>query len=541
MLVAALTLTHLLAAGSIVDVGLRSEGRTSFLSEPVADGFGSNLTAIGLTPSVRAAWQGDGLLVDGNYAPNLSLIYPSSDYFLVMHRLGGRVDYTATPRLRLSLDLIGAIGDVDAGAAVRDLGNSRAAQLVGGGKLAQFPFGDVVVGGTATWRFDRRTTLSFDTRVQGTGSPSPGEDEQVILPPQVRPEMTFGASYLLTPTDSVTGNLLLKGAAIADERGVVGGGGGYAGFTPSVSYNRTLMNGVVSTSRVGWLTALVDEANGRDLLLHGLPLIDQRLQASVNLSGEAAIEGSVIFGVGPFSDPLGGLLEERVTAGVQGAWRVNRNLTFTTSATAFAALYAVGGNVEIVEGAETAVGGSFGASYNLTEWIAVTAEGLGTSRVISDKFGQLSEIRPEMTLVVGISGAFNLFHEGVRPIGTDPRPGRSVGTRSVSLPGSARAFTGKTEKGVKPRSSSFRQDLKPGTAADEIDEDDALDRRRRGLTVDESRLKKRKAEKAADLEKKEDKKEDEKDNPKDGKKDPKKLGKDGKPLPPKPPPSALSP
>jgi hypothetical protein len=230
-----------------------------------------------------------------------------------------------------------------------------------------------------------------------------------------------------------------------------------------------------------------------------------------------------------------------VTAGVQGAWRVNRNLTFTTSATAFAALYSVGGNVEIVEGAETAVGGSFGASYNLTEWIAVTAEGLGTSRVISDKFGQLSEIRPEMTVVVGLSGAFNLFHEGVRPIGTDPRPGRSVGTRAVSLPGSGRAFTGKVEKAVKPQSSSFRQDLKPGTSTDEIDADDALDRRRRGLTVDESRIKKRKAEKVADVEKKDDKKVEEQDKTKDGKKDPKKVGKDVKPLPAKPAPPSSSP
>ena len=46
----ALAVATWLAAGSIVDVGLRSEGRTSFLSEPVAEGFGSNLTVVGLTP-----------------------------------------------------------------------------------------------------------------------------------------------------------------------------------------------------------------------------------------------------------------------------------------------------------------------------------------------------------------------------------------------------------------------------------------------------------------------------------------------------------
>lgn len=527
----AVALSTFMAAGSVVDVSARAEGRTSFLSEPVADGFGANLTVVGVTPMVRAAYEGNGLVLDGNYAPNLSVIYPSSDYFLAMHRWGGRLDWTTTPRLRLSADITGAIGDLDAGAAVRDLGNSRAAELVGGGNLTQFPFADVIAGGTATYRADPRTTLSFDTRFEATGSPSPGEDEQLILPPQIRPEATAGYTYLLTPTDSLTANLLLKGAAIADKRGVLGNGGGYVGVTPSLSYNHTIMNGVVATTRAGWLTAIVDEAKGRGRLLHGLPVADGRLQSSVNLSGEAAIEGTLLGGVGPFSDPLGGLLEERISAGVQGAWRVNRDLTFTTSATAFGTLYAIGGNAEIAQEAQTSVGGSFGVAYNLTEWVSVTAEGLGTSRVISDKFGALTELRPELTVVVGLSGAFNLFHDGARPAGTDPRPGRSVGSKVVALPGSSRAFTGKDDEKDKDKKkkerSSFRQDTELGKPDDELDEDDAVDRRRRGLTVDEKRLKKKKADKAEDEKKDEEKKDEDKDKKgKDGKKvDPKKAPK----------------
>jgi hypothetical protein len=528
----ALTISTVLAAGTIVDVGARAEGRASILSEQVADGFGNSLMVVGVTPSIRAAYEGQGLVLDGNYAPNLSVIYPSSDYFLAMHRWGGRVDWTATPRLRLSADVNGALGDLDAGAAVRDVGG-RAGAVLGGGNLTQFPFADVVAGGTAVYRWDPRITLTFDTRVEGTGSPTPGEDEELIIPPQVRPEATAGWTYLLTPTDSLTLNLLLKGAAIADKRGVLGNGGSYVGLTPSLAYNHTIMNGVVTSTRAGWLTAVVDEAKGRDALLHGLPLLDERLTSSVNLSGEAAIEGTLLFGVGPFSDPLGGLLEERISAGVQGAWRVNRDLTFTTSATAFGTLYAIGGNALIAQEAQTSVGGSFGVAYNLTEWVSVTAEGLGTTRVISDKFGALAELRPEMTVVVGISGAFNLFHEGVRPAGTDPRPGRSVGTRVVGLPGSAKAFNGKDDdkdKKKKKERSSFRQDRELGKPDDELDEDDVLDRRRRGLTVDEKRLKKRKAEAAEEEEKKEEEKNDEdKDKDKDKKgKDSKKDAKKGK-------------
>src|SRR6187397_2787860 len=100
MLVAsALGLSSLIAAGSIVDVGAKAEARTSFLSADVADGFGNTLSAVGITPSVRAAYQGQGLILDANYGPNLTLIYPSSDYLLLMHRWGARVDWTASPRL----------------------------------------------------------------------------------------------------------------------------------------------------------------------------------------------------------------------------------------------------------------------------------------------------------------------------------------------------------------------------------------------------------------------------------------------------------
>ena len=522
-----LALSSVLAAGSVVDVSAKAEARTSFLSAAVADGFGSNLSVVGITPGIRGAYEGQGLILDANYAPNLSLIYPSSDYFLVMHRWGGRVDWTASPRLRFSADTTAAAGDLDAGAAVRDLGNSRAAQLVGGGNLTQFPFLDIIAGGGVTYRLDARTTLNAGLRGEITGSPSPGAEEQLVLPPQARPEGNVGVTWLLTPTDSLSGDFLVRSAIIADERGVLGKGGGYVGFTPSVSYNRTLMNGVVVTGRGGWLTGFVDEGIQRDVLLVGLPLVDGRLQASVNLSGQAAIEGTLLFGVGPFSDPLGGLLEERISGGVQGAWRVNRDLTLTTSATAFGTLYAVGGNAELAQEAQTAVGGSFGAAYNLTEWISVTAEALGTSRVISDKFGVLTELRPELTVVAGITGTFNAFHEGERPAGTDPRPGRSVGTRAVALPGSARAFTGNTDEDAaaetkkKKERGSFRQVRELGKPDDALSADDVVDRRRRGLTVDEKRLQKKaatlKEEKAAEKDK-----EKEREKEKSGKRDPKK-------------------
>ncbi len=543
----ALTLSTALAAGSVVDLGAKAEVRTSILSAPVADGFGNTLFVVGLTPSVRAAYQGQGVVLDANYAPSLSLIYPSSDFFLVLHRGGGRADWTATSRLRLSADIQGAIGDLDAGTAQRQLG-ARAGALVGGGNLTQFPFADVVAGGTAFYRHDARFTWNVDARVNATGSPSPSPDEQLILPPQVRPESTIGLTYLLSSTDSLSGNVLVKGAAIADKFGVLGGGGGYGAVTPSLTWNRTLMNGVVASTRGGWLTGLVDDGKQRDLQLVGLPLVDGRLQAAVNLSGEAAIEGTLLAGVGPFSDPLGGLLEERVSGGVQGAWRVNRQLTFTTSATAFGTLYAIGGNVAIAQESQTSVGGTFGVAYNLTEWISLTGEGLGTSRVIADKFGAVTQLAPELTVLVGISGAFNAFNQGERPAGTDPRPGRSIGTRPVSLPGSSKAFSGKDEdaddkKKKKEERSSFRQQRGPEA---ELDADDVLDRRRRGLTVDERRLVKKKAAKKADDDADKEKKnkgtdkddDDKSKKSKDGKKIDKKAkgGKDVK----KPPPSSTT-
>ena len=99
-----------IAAGVVVDGTARLEGRTSFLSEPVADGFSNQLSVAGITPILRAAWQGEGLFLDANYAPNFSLITPSRDIFLVMHRFGGQANIVLTPRLRLGFDVIGAVG-----------------------------------------------------------------------------------------------------------------------------------------------------------------------------------------------------------------------------------------------------------------------------------------------------------------------------------------------------------------------------------------------------------------------------------------------
>jgi hypothetical protein len=212
-------------------------------------------------------------------------------------------------------------------------------------------------------------------------------------------------------------------------------------------------------------------------------VLDGALRASVNLSGEGAIEGSLVAGLTPSSDPLGGLLEERVGAGVQGAWRVNRNLTFTTAVSSFATLYAIGGNAAIAEESSTAVGGSVGMAYNLTEWISLTAEGLGTARVISDKFGRLVELRPDVTFAVGITGAMNLFRIGERPPGTDPRPGRAVATRPVSLPGTSRAFSGRAERNPARRALT-RAQIEDMDDDELLDANEAIDRRRRGVGDD---------------------------------------------------------
>lgn len=481
--------THL-ATGAAVDVVVQSELRSSWLSEPVADGFSNQLTVGGLTPRVQAAWQGRELFVQGSYAPTLSVITPSSDGFLLMNRFGAQASYTPLPRLRVTADITGAIGDLDAGAAVRDARNSRIAALVGGGNLSQFPFGDVTSGVALGYRLDGRFSLNLSVRNTTTGSPSPGEEEQLVLPLQTRPEATAGLTYLLSSTHSLTGEVQLRSAVLADERAVLGKGGGYVGMAPTLAYNTTVMDGVVSSIRAGWLTAVLDEGRRRDLLLHGLPILDGRLQASMTLSGESAIEGTIVGGLAPSSDPLGGMLEERIGAGIQGAWRVNRKLTLTTAVNAFGTLYAIGGNALVAEENQTSVGGNVGVSYSLTEWIAVTAEALGTSRVIVDKFGRLSELRPDATFMVSLTGAMNLWHVGERPAGTDPRPGRAVATRPVSLPGSARSFTSNgTPRAERPRRKLSEREIEELSETELkalLDDDD--DPRRRGTMTTERKL-----------------------------------------------------
>jgi hypothetical protein len=130
-------------------------------------------------------------------------------------------------------------------------------------------------------------------------------------------------------------------------------------------------------------------------------------------------------------------------------------------------------------------------SYNLTEWIAVNVEALGTSRVVVDKFGRLSELRPDATFLVSITGAMNLWHVGERPAGTDPRPGRAVATRPVTLPGSARSFNPNEEpRRERPRRKLTQREIE---ALDEDElrvllEEDDKNPRRRGAVSTEKKL-----------------------------------------------------
>ena len=73
----------------------------------------------------------------------------------------------------------------------------------------------------------------------------------------------------------------------------------------------------------------------------------------------------------------------------------------------------------------------------------------------------------------------NLFRDGERPPGTDPRPGRAVATRPVSLPGTSRAFSGRAAP--TPRRSLTRSDIANMDDAALLDADEAIDRRRRGV------------------------------------------------------------
>ncbi len=475
-----------LSAGTTLDATVLGEVRESLLSEPVADGFGNQLSAATVTPALRLAHQNREWLFDVGYAPQLSVVYPSEQYFLVVNRAQTQITYSPTPRLRLAFDAVGSIGDQDAGTAIRSLPNSRVRAVVGGGNLSSFPFGEADGGFTGAYRLDSRLSVNSTARLNMTGTPSAGDDENEILPFQVRPVATVGAAYLLTPTDSVQADIEVRGGAIADDFGVLagrgGGGGGFIGVLPIAGYNRQLIDGVVATTRVGWFMGVVDEGLRTDLIAIGNPLLDVAVRAAVDLPGGGAIEGRILGGLTPTSDPLGGLIEERINVGIQGAWRVNRDLSLTTGIDAFGTLYAVGGNADIADENAATLGGTFAMTYNLGEWVALNASVIGQTNLVADKFGNLVELRPEMIFTVGIIGAMNLFRDGARPQGTDPRPGRIIGEQGVSLPGSARAVTGRRPPPPK------KSDVNLKEVKDKDIKEKIIEARRKGIVIDEKKL-----------------------------------------------------
>ena len=453
-----LLLVALLPTGVVVDAGGRGEVRETALAEAPAEGgfFGAQST-LSISPLVRAAWEGPQVFFDGSYAPQLSLVYPSQDLLLLLHRANVRAEYLVEPRVRLSADASGAIGDLDAGAAQRTLASSRGI-LVGGGGLTSFPFASITSGAQLAYRSSPR--LSFDTRarVDVSGSPGAPESERFVVPLQVRPQLGGSGTWLFSQTQSLTGDVSVLGAVTADQ------GPWSWGLQTTTSWNESLSRGVLLSLRAGVLVDVVGADPTVQSQLLFLPVLDGRLRASLNLPDDAAIEGAVVAGLAPFSDPLGGVLEERLSLSFLGGWRANRHLSFSGQVTAFGTLLSVGVASQTALQAQTASTVAAGMSWLINDHWSWDLSALWTGRLLLDKFGRPSQVLNDVGLVAGVTMTFPVYHEGDRPNGTDPRAGRAIGTRAVSLPGSAQSFRGGSQAQApssERRGVGFRQSADP--------------------------------------------------------------------------------
>jgi hypothetical protein len=426
-----------IAAGGVVDATVAADARGTAQAR-----LAPSLTLM-LRPSVRAALEREGAGVDASYAPQLSLVAPSDAFVALLHTGTVRAEAPLSRRLVLHGSATGAFGDLDPSTAQRTL-------LASGGLLDgadALPYAAAAGDLGARVKVRRGIDVDVAGAASYTGSPAASAGSGTALLGTTA-AASFGANgvFVTGRTSALLADLRLRAAERRDDPLAPDADPRFAGASASLGWRTVFGRGLSLDVAAGALTAVVDPGDGVPVAtdrwfgrstksgnasgLVALPEGAVRAVVGLDLAGASALEALVEATLTAATDPLGALLEERLTAAAGLSWRVTRSISARGRLSSFVPVEAFAGVTAV-----TASGGvDGGLSFALSPDVALETGLIGTMRLVEDASGRATGLQGDATALLSLTATETLFHTGSRPRGSDPRPGRSVGERRIGDP-----------------------------------------------------------------------------------------------------------
>lgn len=422
---AVLSVATLLAAGGVVDVAVATEARATQprVDDPAIDTTQAQGGFV-LRPSVSGAVRHAGFAGTLKYSPGLSMLarqdlstFPEVSYsvlYSVLHSLEAGAEAELGPRARVRSTVVGSVGELDPASAQSALQGSSGVL----DPLVALPYASLATRLGAGFDLSRRTALdatgTFDLAT------SLGSDR---IPLTMSPGMDVSGSWQATRADALSAGVNMQGA-------IVDGRGGFLGGGPGLGWRRQLARdtGFALHGGVGAYSASDDESAPINVIL---PRATAELYTLLDLAGESALEAGTRAGVAAVNDPLGTLLENRVSLSVDGGIRFTRDVALRAELTTFqpAFAYAQRGPT-----ASSTYGGRVALAWLVSDFVSVDAGMVLTTRVVEEKPST------DALVSIALSGTTPVWHTGGRPAGSGTRH-RGIGVSQVGEPARPGATT----------------------------------------------------------------------------------------------------
>lgn len=411
-----LSLAPSIAAGGVVDVAVATEGRATQRDLDATTGIDALDATVAqggfvLRPSVTGALRKEGMAGSLSYGPALSMLAPLGDpsqtLYSVLHSAELRGESTIGRRARMRAAVLGAVGELDPASAQSQLQRSSGVL----DPLTAIPYGSLTTRLGAGIDFTRRLALDMNGTFEL--ATSLGNDR---IPLTTTPGIEIFGSWLATRADALLAGVNAQATNVDGRGGFIGGG-------PSLGWRHTLARdtGFSLTGGLGGYTASDDEVQPITVVL---PRFTGELYSVMDLAGESALEAGARAGVVVINDPLGTLLENRASLGVDGGWRINRDVAVRGEVIAFAPAFAYaqrGPTASTTIATRTLLAWAIGENVSLETGVVTT------SRVVEEAFAS------DVMLTVSFTASAPVLHTGGRPAGSGTRH-LGIGTTQVGAP-----------------------------------------------------------------------------------------------------------
>ncbi len=408
-----------LAAGVVVDATAAAETRATEAGPTSATdtGGGGLFGALVLRPGLSGAVERGGFALAASYSPQLSMVTTSLAP-AILNAGDLRAEVPFGPRFRLRVNAGGSIGDLDPGTAQGVLSSS--AGLLA--PVAALSFASANAGVGAAARLTRTVSLDVDARGAVTGSP----DGSALIAPSTSGGLDATLAWQAWRTDAFTVGGEARSLAVDGRGSVVGG-------APTVGWRHQLGPSSGVDARAG-LGAVALTTGGADDGVYALPAFAVAAHALLDVAGSPKLEVNGGAGLDLSNDPLGALLDDRLSASLGLGFRATREISFHVDSAGFWSVFSVNpprkvNGVDIENPVSTALVANRGSiSWEFTDGASLELSALSTTRLVG------SFLATDATVGLSVNGTIPVFHAGDRPEGSDPRAGRDIGVERVAAP-----------------------------------------------------------------------------------------------------------